>query len=117
MGDGHGLDVRGHAIFVNRAAADMLGTPRTNSWESPCTAMIHSKNADGVELSANECRIHNGFRDNRVFHGRDETFLRKDGTPFTIEFNSTPPILSNSDRVVGAVVSFATSRVGRLSNA
>ncbi|MBT3921757.1 MAG: PAS domain-containing protein [Nitrospina sp.] len=51
-----------------------------------------------------ECFVYQAFKRGAVFRIVDEVFWRKDGTPFPVEYTSSP--LFEGETVVGAVVTF-----------
>jgi PAS domain S-box-containing protein len=99
-----GLDIKGKVIFVNKAAALMLGWEPEDLIGKAHHALIHHTRADGSPYPVSECPIHQAYRDGKVHFGSDEVFWNHEGTSFPVEYISTP-ILENK-QVTGAVVVF-----------
>ena len=100
-----GLDSYGNHIFVNPAAATMLGYTSDELVSKQSHSLWHHSKVDGTPCQGNECPIFGSYTRGDV-HPRigDEVFWKKDGTSFSVAYTSTP-ILEN-DRVAGAVVIF-----------
>ncbi|MBI3976035.1 MAG: PAS domain S-box protein [Armatimonadetes bacterium] len=104
-GDGiFGLDLQGHATFVNPAAAAMLGWTTEELIGQPIHGMIHHTRTDGTTFEREDCPIYAAFTDGAVHHGDAEVFWRKDGTSFPVEYTSTP--MREASKIAGAVVVF-----------
>jgi len=99
-----GIDAEGRQIFVNPAAAHMLGYRAEEMIGRSSHRMWHHSRADGNPFPVKECPIYAAFKDGIVHRGVDEVFWRKDGTSFWAEYVSTP-IVENG-RVTGSVVVF-----------
>jgi len=105
-GDGIiGLDPQGHATFINAAASKMLGWS-THELQGQCLHhFIHRTNTDGTPCSLDECPLHNSESDTLTPWAAHDTFWRKDGTSFPVEFTSAP-ISDDQGRMRGAVLTF-----------
>ncbi|MBV5318370.1 MAG: PAS domain-containing protein [Desulfobulbaceae bacterium] len=99
-----GLDINGKVTFVNKAAALMLGWESDDLIGKAHHALIHHTRPDGSPYPAEQCPIHQAYRDGKVHFGSDEVFWNSDGTSFPVEYISTP-ILENR-QLTGAVVVF-----------
>jgi len=99
-----GLDIKGKVTFVNQAAALMLGWEPDELIGKAHHALIHHTRPDGSPYPAEQCPIHQAYRDGKVHFGSDEVFWNHDGTSFPVEYISTP-ILENR-QLTGAVVVF-----------
>jgi len=100
-----GQDSEGITMFMNPAAATMLGWPPEEIVGRPMHELIHHSRRDGTPYSRTECPIYAAFRDGRVRHGEHEVFWRRDGTSFPVEYTTTP-MRAEDGRVMGAVVTF-----------
>jgi transcriptional regulator with GAF, ATPase, and Fis domain len=67
-------------------------------------SLVHHSHPDGSHYHEHDCPIYAAFRDGAVHHVDDETFWRKDGTKFWVEYTSTP--IRERGKVVGAVIVF-----------
>ncbi|MCU7934239.1 MAG: PhnD/SsuA/transferrin family substrate-binding protein [Candidatus Thiodiazotropha sp. (ex Dulcina madagascariensis)] len=104
-GDGIlGLDDQANHVFVNPAAAEMLGYSIDEMLQKNSHVLWHHSREDGSEYPESECPITNVLRLGKIHRGAKETVWRKDGTPLQIEFISTP--IKEADRITGAVVVF-----------
>ena len=99
-----GLDTEGNTAFVNHAAAEMLGYTEGELIGKPMHALVHYAYPDGSAYPREQCHIYKTFGDGKPRTITDEVLWRKDGTPISVEY-STTPIHRNGD-VVGSVVSF-----------
>ena len=100
----YGIDMQGHAIFVNPAAARMIGSSSEELVGRCMHDIVHHTKQDGGTYSVEECPIHRTIRDGTVQYMADDVFWRKDGTSFPVEYSSTPII--ERGEMVGAVVMF-----------
>ena len=99
-----GLDMQGKHIFVNPAAATMLGYEAEELLGRPSHSVWHHTKADGIPYLQEDCEIQAAFRKGTVHSSTCEIFWRKDGTCFPVEYASTP--IYEEGRAVGAVVTF-----------
>ena len=86
----YGLDLQGRTTFVNPAAAKMTG------WR--VDEMI------GKPESEVFCKAPEGLAAGQTTHPGEQTFFRRDGTTFPVEYVRSP--IMEKDRLVGAVVMF-----------
>ena len=101
-----GLDRQGNFIFMNKAAAAMLGfTPEECIGRHSSSCMPYVKWADGTCYPEKECKTYAPFEDGKARHVDDECFCRRDGTRFPVEYTSTPIV--EDGRILGAVVTFS----------
>jgi PAS domain S-box-containing protein len=105
-----GLNLQGRATFVNTAACQMLGYEADELIGEPIHALIHHSHADSTPYHEDDCRMRTAFKDGQTHRVDDEVLWRKDGSPFAVEYASTP--LYKNTEVIGAVVIFndATER-------
>ncbi|HSN04832.1 MAG TPA: PAS domain S-box protein, partial [Nitrospira sp.] len=100
----YGINRQGEAIFVNPAAAQMLGFTGEELVGRPVHPLVHHTKPDGSPYPVEECPVYRAFRDGTVQHAADEVFWRKDGSSFPVEYTGTPII--ERGEIVGAVVMF-----------
>ena len=100
----YGLDTEGLTMFVNPAAARLLGRSVDELLGQPMHAVLHHTHADGSPYPREICPIYAAFKDEQVHQVQDEVFWRADGTSFPVEYVSTP--IKEEDALVGAVVVF-----------
>ncbi len=100
----YGIDLQGNAIFVNPAAARMLGSSGEKLLGRHMHDVAHHTKPDGTRYSSEECPIYRALCGGVIQHVADDVFWRADGTSFPVEYTSTPIVEQNG--IVGAVVMF-----------
>lgn len=104
-GDGiFGIDLDGHCVFINRAAARMLGYEPAEVLGANMHWLTHHSHADGTHYADTDCPIFNAFRQGLPCRIDAEVFWRRDHTAFAVEYSSYP-ILDGTE-VRGAVITF-----------
>lgn len=98
-----GLDLEGTQLFVNAAAAAMLGYDAAELVGKHSHSTWHYARPDGAPYPPEKCPVYAAYKEG-VVHSGEETFWRKDGTPFPVEFTSRP--MFSDTEVVGAVLTF-----------
>ena len=100
----YGVNIEGRTTFVNPAGAAMLGYTQEELLGRAMHATVHHHHPDGSRYADLDCPIYAAFREGAVKHVTDEVFWRKDGTPFWVEYTSTP--IRDDGILVGAVIVF-----------
>ncbi len=109
VGDGiYCVDTNGLCTFINPAAQRLLGRSDDDVLGQNIHYVHHHTREDGRHYPVEECPIYAAIRDGVVHEGVQEVFWKHDGTPFPVEFTSTP-IISDSS-IIGAVVVFRDIR-------
>lgn len=104
-GDGiFGIDLDGHCVFINRAAARMLGYEPAEVLGANMHWLTHHSHADGTHYADTDCPIFNAFRQGLPCRIDTEVFWRRDHIAFAVEYSSYP-ILDGTE-VRGAVITF-----------
>jgi PAS domain S-box-containing protein len=101
----YGLDTNGETIFLNPAAAEILGWQREDLIGKPQHAITHHSHENGDFYPREDCPIYQAFKDGKIHTADNEVFWRKDGTSLPVEYTSTPMFDENKE-LVGAVVTF-----------
>ena len=105
-GDGlFGLGVDGSCTFLNQAAARMLGVTEQDALGRNLHEMAHHSYLDGTPYLVRDCPIYRVFQTGLGCRVDTEVFWRADGTPFPVEYLSSP--ILEDGRVQGAVVTFS----------
>ena len=99
-----GIDMAGRCTFVNRAAAQMLGTSTDRVLGRNMHELMHHSHAGGRHYPEAECPIFNAFRQGLPCRIDGEVLWRTDGTSFPAEYSSHPVIEDGEAR--GAVATF-----------
>ncbi|MEK9971583.1 MAG: PAS domain S-box protein, partial [Ferrovibrio sp.] len=100
----YGVNAEGKTTFVNPAAERMLGWSAEELVGQDIHSMVHHSHANGTHYPGHDCPIYGAFRDGQIHTVANEVFWRKDGSPFWVEYTSTP--IRDHGAVVGAVVVF-----------
>jgi PAS domain S-box-containing protein len=102
VGEGiYGVDTRGRITFVNPAAAQLLGYAPGELLGRDAHATFHAVDPDP---SGCGCHLDAAMSGGELVRRSDETYLRRDGTPFPTEITAAPQ--QDADAVTGAVVVF-----------
>ncbi|MGB5542597.1 MAG: PAS domain S-box protein [Gammaproteobacteria bacterium] len=99
-----GVDAAGKVMFINRAAAQLLGFSKDELLGKGIHDIIHHSRIDGTPYPVEECPMHAAFADGVNSKVDDEVLWRKDGSYFDVEYSSTP--LRKDGKLVGAVIVF-----------
>ncbi len=100
----YGLDREGRTTFVNPAAAKMLGWDADDLIGLDMHGIVHCTYPNGAPYPKEACPIIQGFSTGELVRVDSDVFLRKDGTPFPVEYVSSP--IRERGEVVGGVVIF-----------
>jgi PAS domain S-box-containing protein len=110
-----GVDDLGRLMFINSAAATLLGYARDELLGRPIHDVIHYRRADGSPYPAHQCPMHGSFKNGITARIDDEVLWRKDGSKFDVEYSSTP--LRKDGNLVGAVIVFRDISERKLAEA
>jgi PAS domain S-box-containing protein len=98
------LDEEGRLVFMNAAAAKMLGWTEDELRGEPVHEAIHYQHADGSPFPAEECDLLKVRTERRTLRVTEDAFTRKDGSIIPVAYSAAP--LLNGTNVRGAVVVF-----------
>jgi PAS domain S-box-containing protein len=105
VGEGiFGVDLEGEVVFINPSANRLLGYGPEELVGKKIHEKIHHSYADGSPYPKSECPMYSTYVDGTDHHIADEVLWRKDGSPFPVEYTSTP--IKRGAQIVGAVVTF-----------
>jgi PAS domain S-box-containing protein len=100
----YGVNAEGKTTFVNPAAERMLGWTAEELVGRDMHSLVHHTHPDGSHYHAHDCPIYAAFRDGIVHRVEHETFWRKDGASFWVDYTSTP--IRDRGTLIGAVIVF-----------
>ena len=101
----YGMDTSGNCTFINKSGARMLGSKVKELLGKQMHSMIHYQHRDGRPYAQKDCPIFLASQRGRSASAEDEVFWRRDGSPLSVEYSTSPIILDGQHR--GAVVAFA----------
>jgi PAS domain S-box-containing protein len=99
-----GLDLDGNAVFVNSAAARLLGFGRDELIGRPVHPLIHHPTADGQVCPPESSPVYRVMHDRVPCRVSDDLFRRKDGSGLAVRYEAAA--LVDEGQVVGAVMVF-----------
>ncbi|MFC5552714.1 sigma 54-interacting transcriptional regulator [Methylobacterium iners] len=100
----YGVNAEGITTFINPAAERMLGWQAADLVGRDMHSTVHHSHPDGCHYPHHDCPIYAAFRDGAVHQVDTEVFWRRDGTPISVEYTSTP--IRDRGRLLGAVIVF-----------
>jgi PAS domain S-box-containing protein len=100
----YGLDLYGHATFVNPAVAHMTGYTIGELLGQPTHALLYHSKADATPAPWEDCPVFATLSTGAVHQHGESVLWRKDGTHFPVEYVSTP--IREGEAIVGVVVTF-----------
>ncbi|MEO5327638.1 MAG: DUF3365 domain-containing protein [Magnetococcus sp. THC-1_WYH] len=105
LGEGvYGIDRQERLTFINPAAKSMLGWTSNELMGKPIHAIIHNAHADGCDYPSSHCPILATLTDGQPRPLIQDTFWRRNGSSFPVEYTATPILHDN--HIHGVVVSF-----------
>jgi PAS domain S-box-containing protein len=100
----YALDAQGRCTLFNQAAAAMTGWRPEEGMGRSIHELIHHTRPGGSPHPLAECSALGVLRTGQGVHKDSEVYWRRDGTPFPVEYSSSPMI--EGGRTIGAVVVF-----------
>ncbi|WP_374683590.1 PAS domain S-box protein [Accumulibacter sp.] len=99
-----GLDGDGRLVFANPAVLRLLGYSAAQLFRQRFHEMVHYAYPDGRAFPYACCPMHLTAQDGQARQVDNEVLWRKDGTPLTVEYTTTP--FHKADAVAGTVIVF-----------
>ncbi|MEC4673681.1 MAG: ATP-binding protein, partial [Nitrospirota bacterium] len=99
-----GVDLEGRVTFMNPPGARMLGYEMKEFLGRPLRHFVHHSQPDGSPYPQETSALYSALVSGHVHQETIETFWRKDGTPFPVEYTSNP--IEEEGRFIGAVLTF-----------
>ena len=116
VGEGiFGLDRDGNVTFLNRGAANMLGTDARLAVGRHIGQILRHARSDGAHIPPERCPLLAPVRDGAARHASEERFERMDGTSFQVDYVSAPIV--ERGVVTGVVVTFQDITVRKRAEA
>lgn len=101
----YGIDLEGRCTFINKSAAEMLGTrPEELLGKANMHQLIHNRHQDGSPYLREECPIYRVLATGTSCRVDQEVFWRLDGPSFPVEYSASP--IREGEAIRGAVVTF-----------
>lgn len=100
-----GVDKQGRCIFINQAAANMLGYTQDELLQHISHDLIHHSHPDGTPYAVEDCPIYRSIHLEQGLRVDDEVLWRRDGSSFPVEY-SAYPLRGADGKTNGAVVNF-----------
>jgi len=100
-----GIDLDYHLTFLNPAASAMTGFSLEELQGKSIHEALHHTHADGSPYPAMSCPKNSALRSGVAASSSDDTFWKKDGSSFSVEY-SMEPMRDEEGRTIGAVVTF-----------
>ncbi|MDQ7075719.1 MAG: PhnD/SsuA/transferrin family substrate-binding protein [Gammaproteobacteria bacterium] len=101
----YGVDLEGNSTFLNRAMERITGWNAEDLIGKNQHQILHHTHADGSHFPDDECPVYQTYKDNQPRFIADDTFWKKDGSCFSVEYSSTP-LKDEQGKTVGSVVVF-----------
>lgn len=100
-----GIDLNNRFTFINPAGERMLGMTLSDVKGKSIHEAIHHSYADGTPFPEADCVNTQAMRRGELMATTADTFWRRNGTSFPVEY-STTPMLDEGGNQLGAVVMF-----------
>ena len=100
-----GLNLEGRITFANPSSAAMLQRTEEELLGLKVHDLLYQSRAGGTPYPEEECPVCTAYRDGVTERGEDDTFRKKDGSNFPVEYVSTA-IRDRKGELAGAVVAF-----------
>jgi two-component system NtrC family sensor kinase len=105
MADGlYGTDASGRISYFNAAAERLLGWSAAEALGKGSHHLFHHSRSDGTSYPGEQCPLYATLIRQEVCSSAEETFWRKDGSSFPVEFAGSPIVADG--QTVGTVVIF-----------
>ena len=98
------LDPQGNTVFVNEAAARLLGYTAREMLGKPQHELIHQRYPDGTHFPREACPIFLSATEGIQQRVGGDVFWRKDGTALHVDYTAIP--IRERRAIVGVVVTF-----------
>jgi PAS domain S-box-containing protein len=100
----YGIDRDGYCIFINKAAAEMIGCQPEEALGRNMHTLLHDRHSDGTPYPVADCPIFRVLHTGTGCRVDHEVFWRRQGSSFPVEYSSYP--IWEGSAIQGAVVTF-----------
>jgi PAS domain S-box-containing protein len=100
-----GVNLGALSTFVNPAAARMTGREVNELAGKPIHDILHSPTPGTLSCNVEECALYAALRGEYVQDETEDTFFRRDGSSFPVEYCATPMHDENA-QPIGSVITF-----------
>jgi len=100
----YGIDTQGNVVFVNPAAAKILGYGKEELINQPMHDLLNHAKPDGALYPRTQNPIFKTLLHGQTHHVTGDLFKRYDGSSFPAEYVSTP--IHEKGQIIGAVILF-----------
>jgi PAS domain S-box-containing protein len=100
----YGLDANGRCTFINRTGAEMLGYPVERLIGAAMHDIVQHHRADGATYPLEESPVYHAYANGTPCRLEAETFWRRDGSFFPVEYSACP--IHEGSAIRGVVVTF-----------
>lgn len=97
------LDLQGRCVFINESARERFGYSREEALGRKLNCLIHKGASSGWACAKEDCPCQRCIETGSSTTGREDTFLKVDGTPVSVEFSVRPIVVEG--RIRGCVIS------------
>ncbi len=104
----YALDPKGNALFVNRAAEQLLGWSQAELLGRNLHDLTHATRPDGSFMPFSECPVKKSIEANQVFRSDNEWFVTRSGTYIPVSLTASP--LISGEESIGSVAVFRDLR-------
>lgn len=101
----YGVNLDGNCTFVNRSMLKITGWSEEDLVGKNQHQLLHHTHADGTPHASHDCPVYLTFKSNEPRFVADDTFWKKDGSGFPVEYSSTP-MHDHKGETIGSVVVF-----------
>ncbi len=101
----YGIGINGECVFINTVALNILGYESEQEVLGKNNhQLFHFAHTDGAPYNIQQCPIYKALQGEASALVDTEVFWRKDGTSFSVQYQSHP--IKNNEKIIGCVVSF-----------
>jgi len=92
----------GYCIYANQSLIEMTGFSTEELYSKPLHDLIHHHYADGMPYPIEDCPLAGSLSGSAGIRAYEETFFKKDGTPFDVVCAASPVV--RSGKSIAAII-------------